>query len=135
MDTIESHDPSISTDWRVAHHVHMSVCGAVLNFTQVSEVLLDLQRKLPDVRPDLLLRQAQNTFKHLINSGVAYCFVTEGGISQDLTVEESLRELERPACWSAGGRYLATAKVRETTYFESIYENLRHYARRGLPDA
>ncbi|MBS0212429.1 MAG: hypothetical protein JSR26_04500 [Proteobacteria bacterium] len=122
-------------DWRIAQHVHLSACLAVLNNTQASELLAELCRKLPDVRKELLLRKVQDTCKHFARSGMAYFFITENDGSRDLGTDEALQEIDDPACWLVGGRYLAAAMAPDTSYFASIYGNLRQYARYGVPDA
>ncbi|MBS0192803.1 MAG: hypothetical protein JSR34_00975 [Proteobacteria bacterium] len=122
-------------DWRIAHHVHLSACLAVLNNTQVSELLVELCRKLPDVRKELLLRQAQDTCRHFAQSGIAHFFITGNDGSRDLGTEEALKEIGNPACWLVGGRYLAAVMAPDTSYFASIYGNLFQYARYGVLDA
>ena len=122
-------------DWQTEHHVHMSVCAAVLNFTQVSEVLVDLQRKLPEVATELLLSKARDRFKRLVNAGIAAAWITEGSNSRDLTAQEAIQALDDAFYWHPCGGYLATSKVLGTTYFETIYQNLLQYARYGIADA
>ena len=134
MHTNPFHNTDISTDWLVAHHVHMSVCGAVLNCTQVSELLLDLQRKLPNVPNDVLLQKAQATLKQLVCSGAVEVFVTEGDSSHFFGSKEAMQEIENSSCWRAGGRYLVATTMQGTTYFASIYNNLLQYALSGIPD-
>ncbi|GAA4791423.1 hypothetical protein [Lysobacter hankyongensis] len=132
---MQPQDPDIVSDLLIVHHAHMLVCAAVLNFTQVSEVLLDLQRRIPNAEPELLLRAIQQSYRNLIDAHAASLFITENADSRDLTSVEAIEELQNPACWHPGGRYLAASKVPGTSYFEEIYEKLLSYARCGYSDA
>lgn len=127
---IEKNEQGLSVD----ECAHLSACVAALNFSPVSQVLVELLKKFPDLPSEVLSGYLRARFQKLLNFGAIEFFVLDEGESQDLSRTEALAELENPNCWQLNGRYLAPQKVSSTTYFECIYANLSSYSLKNRAD-
>lgn len=124
IQSIEEKEQGLS----VSECAHLSACVAALNFSPVSQVLVELLEKFPDLPSEVLSGYLRACFQKLLNFGAIEFIVLDAGESQDLSRTEALAELENPNCWQLNGRYLAPQKVSGTTYFGCNYANLSSYA-------